>query len=140
MSATTSNYDALVIGAGHNGLVHAAYLARAGLRVAVVERSDSLGGATRSQEAHPGFTYSVFSYLVSLLRPEIIQELDLVRHGLQVTALEGTYNPLPDGGELYREASVQRTIHNIARHSKRDAENYLAFKQEMTWMTRACSA
>ena len=125
-------YDALVIGAGHNGLVHAAYLARAGLRVAVVERNDRVGGATRSEQAVPGFTYSVFSYLVSLLRPEIVQELELVRHGLDIVPLESTLNPLPDGDEIFREADPMRTFWNLARHSRRDAEAYFEYKTEMS--------
>ena len=125
-------YDALVIGAGHNGLVHAAYLAKAGLRVAVLERNDRVGGATRSEQAVPGFTYSVFSYLVSLLRPEIVHELDLVRHGLDIVPLESTLNPLPGGDELYREADPMRTFWNLARHSRRDAEAYFEYKTEMS--------
>lgn len=125
-------YDALVIGAGHNGLVHAAYLAKAGLRVAVLERNDRVGGATRSEEVVPGFTFSVFSYLVSLLRPEIVRELELVRHGLDIVPLESTLNPLPDGDEIYREADPMRTFWNLARHSRRDAEAYFEYKTEMS--------
>src|SRR5215831_17046157 len=73
------NYDVIVIGGGHNGLVNAAYLARAGRKVLVVERRHVLGGAAVTEEIHPGFKYSVCSYVVSLLRPEIIRDLDLPR-------------------------------------------------------------
>ena len=76
-----SKYDAIVIGAGHNGLVTAAYLARAGKRVIILEKRDLVGGATVTEEVVPGFKFSVFSYVVSLLRPEIIEELELPKHG-----------------------------------------------------------
>ena len=75
-------YDVVVIGGGHNGLTAAAYLARAGRSVLVVERRHVLGGAAVTEEVFPGFRFSVCSYVVSLLRPEIIRELDLPRHGL----------------------------------------------------------
>ena len=99
----TATYDAVVIGAGHNGLVAAAYLARAGKKVLVVEKRDIIGGATVTEEVVPGFKFTVFSYVVSLLRPEIIEELELAKHGLELLALDGTFTPLPDGRYLARE-------------------------------------
>ncbi len=83
-------YDAVVVGGGHNGLVSAAYLARAGLRTLVLERRHVLGGAAVTEEVFPGFRFSVASYVVSLLRPEIIRDLELPRHGLRILPLDGT--------------------------------------------------
>jgi len=90
-------YDAIIIGGGHNGLTCAAYLAKAGRRVLVLERRHLVGGATVTEEIFPGYKFSVFSYVVSLMRPEIIRDLDLPRHGLTVLPLESTITPLPDG-------------------------------------------
>src|SRR5437773_10107572 len=89
-----SAYDVILIGGGHNGLVCAAYLARAGKRVAVLERRERVGGAAVSEEVFPGFRFSVFSYVVSLLRPEIIRDLELPRHGLHILPLDSTLTPL----------------------------------------------
>ena len=113
-----SKYDAIVIGAGHNGLVTAAYLARAGKSVLVLEKRGLIGGATVTEEVIPGFKFSVFSYVVSLLRPEIIEELELPKHGLQLLALDGTFTPLPDGRYLARWHDGERTRQELRRFSK----------------------
>ena len=90
-------YDAIVIGAGHNGLTTAAYLARAGKSVLVLERRHLIGGAAVSEELYPGFTYSTCSYVCSLLRPEIIRDLDLPSHGLQILPYGWASVPVPGG-------------------------------------------
>ena len=95
-TAFSMAYDVIIIGGGHNGLVAAAYLARAGRRVAVFERRHVLGGAAVTEEVFPGFKFSVCSYVVSLLRPEIIRELELANHGLSLLPLDGTFTPLDD--------------------------------------------
>ena len=104
--ATT--YDIIVIGGGHNGLTHAAYLARAGRKVLVLERRHVLGGAAVTEEVFPGFKFSVCSYVVSLLRPEIIRDLDLPRHGLEILPLDGTFTPMPSGDYLWRVNDTRR--------------------------------
>ncbi len=129
-------FDAVVIGGGHNGLVCAAYLARAGRRVLVLERRHVLGGAAVSEEIFPGFTYSVCSYVVSLFRPHIIRELDLTRHGYRVIPLECTFSPYPDGDSLARWADPARTRREIARFSPRDAETAPLISLAMTKIAR----
>jgi phytoene dehydrogenase-like protein len=129
-----NNYDVIVIGGGHNGLVNAAYLARAGKRVLVLERRYVLGGAAVTEEVFPGFKFSVCSYVVSLLRPEIIRELDLPRHGLEILPLDGTFTPMPNGDYLWRVNDHAKTRREIARHSKLDAEAYDEYGKAMVEM------
>ena len=103
MSSTTvgtARYDAIVIGAGHNGLIAAAYLARAGKKVLVLERREIVGGAAVTEEIFPGYKFTEFSYVVSLLRPEIIRDLELPRHGLKILPLPSTVTPLANGDYL----------------------------------------
>jgi phytoene dehydrogenase-like protein len=130
-------YDAIIVGGGHNGLVAAAYLARAGRRTLVLERRPMIGGASVTEEIYPGFKFSVFSYVVSLLRPEIIRDLDLPRHGLQILPLESTVTPLDNGDYLASWADPDETRRELARHSPRDAEAYQQFGRLMHHMAMA---
>lgn len=134
------SYDAIIVGGGHNGLVCAAYLAKAGRRVLVLERRHVLGGAAVSEELYPGFHFSVCSYVVSLFRPHIIRELELTSHGLELIPLECSYTPLPDGDSLCRWADAHDTRREIARFSARDAEVYPEFGMAMSKMAHIAKA
>jgi phytoene dehydrogenase-like protein len=130
-------YDAIVVGGGHNGLVCAAYLARAGKKTLVLERRSLVGGAAVTEEIFPGFKFSVFSYVVSLLRPEIIRDLELPKHGLQILPLESTVTPLDTGDYLAGWADGDETRHELERHSKKDAEAAVLFGKLMHHMAMA---
>src|SRR4026208_792823 len=131
-----SKYDVVVIGGGHNGLVNAAWRARAGRKVLVLERRHVLGGAAVTEEVFSGFRFSVASYVVSLLRPEIIRELGLSRHGLEILPLDGTFTPMPDGNHLWRVNDHAKTRREIARHSRLDAEAYDEYGRAVAEMGR----
>jgi phytoene dehydrogenase-like protein len=129
-------YDAVVVGGGHNGLVCAAYLAKAGRSVLVLERRPVLGGAAVTEEVFPGFKYTVCSYVVSLLRPWLWRDLELARHGLSLLPLECSYTPHLDGPGLCRWPDPDRTRAEISRFSTRDAENYPVFGKAMGRLAR----
>ncbi len=130
------SYDAIIIGGGHNGLTNAAFLARAGLKVAVLERNSYIGGAAVSRELYEGWTYSNCSYVCSLLRPEIYRRLNLARYGLQVIPYGGGVTFMSDGDILgnYHDQDVQRR--EIARHSRRDADAYTQFSTDVMRQVR----
>ena len=115
-------YDAIVVGAGHNGLVHACYLAKAGLNTLLLERRDLVGGAAITEEVIPGFKFTTFSYAMSLVRPEIVHDLDLVRHGMMVLPMVKTFQPGLNGEYLLLGSDADANYHEIARHSSADAE------------------
>src|SRR4051812_9528691 len=118
--ATSTRCDALIIGGGHNGLVCAAYLARAGLKVTVLERRGVVGGAAVTEAFHPGFRNSVASYTVSLLNPKVITDLELPRHGLKVLHRKiSNFLPLEDG---YLCVGEGRTKAEVAKFSRKDAD------------------
>ncbi|MBS0364730.1 MAG: NAD(P)/FAD-dependent oxidoreductase [Proteobacteria bacterium] len=132
MSTTGAKvHDVVIVGGGHNGLVTACYLARAGLTVLVLERQQYVGGAAVSRSLYPGFTYSNCSYVCSLLRTEIIRDLDLPAHGLQIIPYEGGCTMMRDGGHLAVYDNHDAMRREIARHSHHDAEAYERYVRDM---------
>src|SRR5471032_1435341 len=125
-----SDYDVVIIGAGHNGLTCAAYLAMAGLRVKVVERRKEVGGAAVTEEFVPGFRNSAAAYTVSLLNPQVITDLRLHDHGLEIVERRAqNFLPAPDGSYLL--TGEGRTQASVAKLSRRDAERIDAFNREL---------
>ena len=131
------SYDAIVVGGGHNGLVNAAYLAKAGLKTIVLERRHLVGGAAITEELIPGFKFTTFSYALSLLRPEIVQDLELVSHGFMVLPLGNTFQPGYNGEYLALGSDPDANYHEIARHSIEDAEAAQDLNHLISRMARA---
>jgi phytoene dehydrogenase-like protein len=119
------DYDIIILGGGHNGLVAAAYLSGAGLKVLLLERRDVLGGACVTEEMFPGYRVSACSYICHLLQTKVIEDLELRKHGFDVYPLDPSrFQPFPDGMRLLIWDDVERTQEEIARFSRRDAENF----------------
>jgi phytoene dehydrogenase-like protein len=132
MANKTKNYDAIVVGGGHNGLTHGAYLAKAGLKVLIIERRHLVGGAAITEELYPGFSFTTFSYALSLLRPDIVQELDLVKHGFMPILMPSTFAPKEDGDYLLLGQDRDENIKEIVRHSPHDADAMDRFEYDMS--------
>ena len=126
-----TKYDVAIVGGGHNGLTTACYLAKAGLKVAVIERHSYVGGAAVSRELHPGWTYSNCSYVCSLLRPEIFRDLELSKYGLQIIPYEGSASMLDDGRFYAHYSDHDLNYRSIAQFSKKDAEAYERFGKDV---------
>jgi len=129
-------YDAIVVGAGHNGLTNAAYLAKSGMKVAILERNSYIGGATVTRQLHEGWNYTNCSYVCSLLRPEIHRDLELSKHGLQVVPYGGGITYQSNGDYYGNHYDHERQYREMARFSKRDANAYERFSADLMKQTR----
>jgi phytoene dehydrogenase-like protein len=129
--SATAPYDAIVIGGGHNGLTAAAYLGKGGLRTLVLERRAIVGGAAVTEEFHPGYRNSIASYVLSLLRPEIIRGLQLKRHGLELIPFRGGLDILGDGRTLLFTGEEMHDRVEVGRFSNRDYEAMGALRQRL---------
>jgi phytoene dehydrogenase-like protein len=132
MTQQSTQYDAIVVGGGHNGLVNGAYLAKAGLRTLILERRHLVGGAAITEELHPGFHFTTFSYALSLLRPDIVQDLDLVEHGFLPIEMPSSFAPMEDGDYLLLGSDEDENMQEIRRHSKHDADAYERYEHDMS--------
>src|SRR5882672_175970 len=121
MSDMVDRYDAIIIGGGHNGLTCGAYLARAGLKTLVLERRHIVGGAAVTEEVVPGFKFSVFSYLMSLLHPKVIADLELAKYGYRVLPATDMFSSLPGGDHIVFSDAMAKTQASFARFSPKDA-------------------
>jgi phytoene dehydrogenase-like protein len=134
---TDRTYDAIVIGGGHNGLVNGAYLAKSGLKTLILERRHLVGGAAITEELRPGFWFTTFSYALSLLRPDIIHELELTKHGFMPLLMPSTFAPMENGDYLLLGQDRNENIREIARHSRHDADAYDAFEHDVNKVLQA---
>jgi len=130
-------YDAIVVGGGHNGLVNGAYLAKAGLTTLILERRPVVGGAAITEELRPGFWFTTFSYALSLLRPQIVQDLELVKHGFMPLLMSSTFAPGENGGYLWLTKDHDQNVREIARHSRHDADAYTQYSHDLDMVCRA---
>ncbi len=130
--AASNKYDCIVVGGGHNGLTAAGYLQRAGLNTLVIERRNIVGGACVTEEAFPGYKVSTTSYVCSLLRPEIIRDLELPKFGYEIIQRNpSSFTPFPDGRSLMFWKDQKKTIEEIAKFSKKDAAAYPIFEKKI---------
>src|SRR3982074_87484 len=130
-------FDVIIIGAGHNGLVTAAYLARGGYRVLVLERRELVGGCAVTEEVWPGFHVSTAAYLASLLQERIVQDLELERFGYAVDAKDPAFfSPFPDGRYLFMWQDQRKTLEEIAKFSKRDAEAFPRYEAHLDTLSQ----
>lgn len=132
-----TSYDAVVIGGGHNGLVNGAYLAKAGLKVLILERRHLVGGAAITEELVPGFHFTTFSYALSLFRPDIIQDLQLARHGFMTLPMPYSFAPTEDGNYLLLGEDRERNHRELSRHSSRDADALDEFEHILNMVVEA---
>src|SRR5690349_3620654 len=123
------SWDAIVVGGGHNGLTTGAYLAKAGLRTLILERRPILGGACVTEEVWPGARVSRASYVVSMLQPKVVKDLELKRHGYEAYPLDPAYAAMTPEGPIIFHDDVGKTAESIAKFSKRDAERYVEFEE-----------
>ena len=138
--AADRTYDAIVVGGGHNGLVNGAYLAKAGLKTLILERRPLVGGAAITEELHPGFWFTTFSYALSLLRPDIIHDLELTKHGFMPLLMSSTFAPMENGDYLWLGQDHDENLKEIARHSRHDADAYDAVRRTTSrWSARRSS-
>ena len=131
MQSVEKKFDVIVIGSGHNGLVNACYLQKAGLNVLVLEKNDWIGGAAVSRELHPGILYSNCSYVCSLFRPEIMRDLELPKHGLQIVAIEGGTVFTRDGDYLASFRNYHAKKRELERFSVKDSESYSRYSRDI---------
>ena len=137
IGASDRTYDAIVVGGGHNGLVNGAYLAKAGLKTLILERRSLFGGAAITEELHPGFWFTTFSYALSLLRPDIIQDLELTKHGFMPLLMSSTFAPMENGDYLWLGQDHGQNLREIARHSQHDADAYNQYSHDMEMVCQA---